>query len=49
MEFCINEVDEEGVREENGRQVIRVARVEVWAVGEDIGTSKEVAWDMDDF
>ena len=23
--------------------------MKVWAVGEDIGSSKEVAWDMDDF
>ena len=48
VQFGVNEVDKSGVREEDGQRVVGVVRVEVWAVGEGIRSSKEAAWDMDD-
>ena len=48
MQFCINEVDEQRIREEDSQQVIRVVGVEVRVAGECIRTSQEVAWEMDD-
>ena len=48
MQLGINGIDEQGVREEDGQQVVRVVGVEIWMVGEGIRFGKEVAWDMDD-
>ena len=48
MQLSVNEIDKEGVGEEDCQRVVRVVRVEIRAAGEDIRSSKEVAWDMDD-
>ena len=49
MQFCVNEVDKEGVGEEDSRRVIQVVGVEIGAAGESIRSGKEAARDMDDF
>ena len=33
VQFGVDKVDKQGVREEDGRQVVRVVGVEVWTVG----------------
>ena len=46
MQLCVNQVDKEGVREEDSCQVVGVIRVEVRVVKEGIQSSKKFSWDM---
>ena len=48
VQLGVNEIDEQGVWEEDGRRVVRFVRVEIWAAGEGVRSGEKVAWDMDD-
>ena len=48
MQLGVNEIDEQGIGEEDGRRIVRFVRVEVRAAGEGVRSGKETAWDMDD-
>ena len=48
MQLGVNEVDKQGVREEDGQRIIGLVGVEVWVAGEDVRSGEEATWDMDD-
>ena len=48
MQFGVDEVDKKGIGGEDHQRVVKVIEMEIRAVGEGIGSSEEMAGDMDD-
>ena len=49
MQLGVNEVDKQGIGEEDSRRVVGVVRMEVRAAGECVRSGEESAWYVDDF
>ena len=49
MQLDVNQVDKERAQEKDSQQVVRVIWMKVRTVRDGIRSSKEVAWDVNDF